>query len=213
MNPSPTRPTLTCLALAALGLGLVACTTRAAPPPATTSPPATAAPVTAPVTTTPTTTPAHSPTSAPVRLAGPAHCTSAQLRFTAAGSEGAAGTLSEAIRVTNIGPASCWTYGYVRLQILDASGRRLPTTTRGGVLNEEPRQVTLTKGSWGWFLIAYHHDPSQTCPSTPRAGTQLAIIAPDTTQTQIIALGTEAACGQLRISPILSASLRESMGM
>ena len=124
MNRSPTRLTLTCLALTALGLGLTACNTQASPSaaPATTSPPAAAAPVTPPVTTPP----AHSPTSPPADAAGPVHCPSAQLRFAAARSEGAAGTLYEAIRVTNIGPANCWTYGYVGLQILDASGHCPP---------------------------------------------------------------------------------------
>jgi hypothetical protein len=210
MKSSPTRPTLTGLALATLSLWLVACTTHAAPshPPATTSPPAAAAPVTTPVTTTPTPTPSHSPTSAPVRAAGPAHCTSAQLRFTAAGSEAAAGTFYEAFRVTNVGPASCWTRGYVRLQMLDASGRKLPTTTRGGVLNEEPRRVTLTKGRWGWFVIGSHRDPSICATALPPA-TQLAIIAPDTSQAQIITWGLS--CDQLQLSPILPASKWQPM--
>jgi hypothetical protein len=214
MNRSPTRLSLTCLAVTSLGLGLTACTTHAAPPPApaTTSPPAAAAPVTPPVTTTP----AHSPTPPPADAAGPVHCTSAQLRFAAARSEGAAGTLYEAIRVTNIGPTSCWTYGYVGLQILDASGRKLPTTTlRGaiGALGDEPRRVTLTTGSWGWFAIAYHHATSNLCATAPRTGAQLAITAPGTTQAQVITLGTDAACGQLGLSPIVPASLWKSMGM
>jgi hypothetical protein len=216
MNRSPARLTLTCLAVTSLGLGLTACSTHASPPPApapaTTTPPAAAAPVTPPVTTTP----AHSPTTPPADAAGPVHCTSAQLRFAAARSEGAAGTLYEAIRVTNIGPASCWTYGYVGLQILDASGRKLPTTTlRGaiGALGDEPRRVTLTSGSRGWFAISYHHDTSDTCSTAPRTGARLAITAPGTTQAQVITLGTDAACGQLGLSPIMPASLWKSMDM
>ena len=91
----------------------------------------------------------------------------------------------------------------------------MPTTTlRGTVpLSHEPRRVTLPTGSWGWFLISYHQDMSDTCSSAPRTGARLAINAPDTTQAHVITLQTHAACGQLTTSPILPASLWDSMGM
>jgi hypothetical protein len=217
MNRSPGQLALTCLALAGLGLGLPACSSHATPSAAaaTTSPPAAGALVTPSATIALTGAPAHSPTATPANPVGPVHCSSAQLRFAAARSEGAAGTLFEAIRVTNIGPASCWTYGYVGLQILDTSGRRVPTTTLRDRIGPrlEPRRVTLTKGRWGWFLIAYHQDTSETCTTAPRPGARLAIIAPDTTQAQVIRLRTNAACGQLGLSPIQPASLWKSTGM
>jgi ABC-type transport system substrate-binding protein len=148
------RPRTTIMILIALTAGALAgCTSTSAQAPsaAQTGTPAAGAPVTPPVTTTQATTPARtstSPATTPARPAtsratSPARCTSAQLRFAAARSDGAAGTLYESIRVTNIGPGTCWTHGYVRLQILDAAGRKLPTATLPGAiaLRHEPRRV------------------------------------------------------------------------
>jgi hypothetical protein len=89
----------------------------------------------------------------------------------------------------------------------------LPTaTSRGGIgPSLEPPRVTLIKGSWAWFGIAYHHDTSSTCTTAPRTGAKLAISAPRTTQAQVITLGISAACGQLGLSPILPASMWEPM--
>jgi hypothetical protein len=92
--------------------------------------------------------------------------------------------------------------------MLDASGRKVPTITRGGLLSDEPRRVTLTKGSWGWFVIGSHHDPS-VCMTALGAATQLAITAPDTTQAQVITWG--ASCNELGLSPILPASKWQPM--
>ena len=156
--------------------------------------------------------------SATSTAALPPHCSAAQLRFDAAGSQGAAGTINVGIKVTNLGPATCWTYGYVGLQILDAQGSAIPTATlRGadspyqGPLSPEqrnvPHRVQLAPGGWGWFNLAYSDVPtSGVCPVGPLPGAKLAIIAPDTTTPRTIALSTQACAGRLGISPILPAS-------
>jgi len=141
---------------------------------------------------------------------GIAHCAATQLRFTALGTNGAAGTIADAVRVTNLGPAGCWTYGYVGLTIIDQAGHRLPTTTIRGALAaivpNTPERVSLPKGAWAWFALAYHDSSPPSCTNPPAVGAQLAIIAPDTTQARDLTLRTDAACGQISVSPILSAS-------
>lgn len=208
-RPIRTKPCLSNLVLAALGLGLAACSTHSAPAPAgrpsTASPPADSATLTPPMTTpTPPPPPVRSSTASPAGAAGPTHCTSGQLRFTAvAGSDGAAGTIYRPIRVANIGPATCWTRGYVRLGWVDASGRTLPSPTIAPVLSEDNRRVTLTKTGWGWFMIGQPSDPSF-CEDAPRTATQLAITAPGATSAQVITWGP--GCDHLRLSPIRPAS-------
>jgi hypothetical protein len=138
------------------------------------------------------------------------HCKADRLRFTVLGTNGAAGTIADAVQVTNMGRASCWTYGYVGLTIIDRSGHRLPTTTIRGTLTaivpNTPERVTLPVGAWAWFALAYHDSAPASCANPPIAGAQLAIIAPDTTQAHDLTLRTDAACGQISVSPILPAS-------
>lgn len=221
LGPSSCRNRSVLAVIVAVTAALAACSspgkqqagagTSSPDPTAGTSSPTSGASTTAPATTTPRTGTTHG-------VAGPRHCTSAQLRYSVGGGQGAAGTINVGIRVTNIGPGTCWTYGYVGLQILDASGRPLPTTTLRGPASpfqgplptqqrNVPTRVTLTKGSWAWFDIAYT-DVNQIpdCPDGPLVGATLAIIAPDTTQAQSIPLTTQACGGKLGLSPILPAS-------
>jgi hypothetical protein len=149
---------------------------------------------------------------------GTAHCGSRQLRYRIERSEGAAGTINTAIRVTNTGPGTCWTYGYPGLQILDAARRPLPTVVLRGAaspfqgplppqLHDVPHRVTLPAGGWGWFDLAYSDvDQAAVCPAGPPAGTWLAVIAPDTTTPTVISLSTHICGGRLGVSPILPTS-------
>lgn len=187
--------------------------------PATATTPTTQATVTTTVapsssaTSTPTgtaTTPAPGTGTTGTGTAGTPHCSGTQLRFTALGSNGAAGTIADAVQVTNAGPAACWTYGYVGLTIIDGAGHRLPTTTvRGAPMATVPgtaERVTLPAGEWAWFALAYHDSAPPSCQNPPASGTRLAVIAPDTTQSQEVTLRTDAACGRIGVSPVLRAS-------
>ncbi len=143
---------------------------------------------------------------------GTRHCTAGQLGYLAIGSNGAAGTMVVAVRVTNTGPGACWTYGYPGLQIITAGGRPVPTTTLRGkegmpaALAGAPRRITLAEGSWAWFAVAYHDTPAAPCTSEPVAGARLAVIAPDTTRPKSVELRTWAACGRLGVSAVLPSS-------
>ncbi len=184
---------------------------------ATGSPQATAT-TSAPTPTPSTATTTSATTAAPAgTAAGPAHCTAAQLSFTAAGGQGAAGTINVGIRVTNTGSAACWTFGYVGLQLISASGVPLATTVLRGTaspfqgplstdLRTVAHRVTLAPGAWGWFDLAYSDVTSDQCPAGPAPAAKIAIIAPDTTQPRTVALSSRACGGRLGVSPVLPAS-------
>lgn len=184
-------------------------TTSVAPSASTTSSPAPTAPAPASPAGTPDRTGSVGGSSGG---RGVEHCAVAQLRYRVIGSNGAAGTILTAVRVTNTGPGACWIYGYPGLQILSSSGRTVPTTTvRGGEglprsLAGSPRRIALSSGDWAWFAVAYHGTPAPPCTSQPVAGTELAVIAPDTTQPKTVKLDTFAACGRLGVSAVLAAS-------
>lgn len=223
-SPAPRGRAVALLAAIAVAAATAACSSTPAPGPARTPPATTSAPP--PATGTTTSAPPPATTSAPPRApasapppataagdgtsAGMASCTSGQLAFSVAGTNGAAGTIADAVRVTNTGPGSCWTYGYVGLTIIDRAGHRLPTTTVRGAglatVPDGPRRVTLPRGAWAWFALVYHDSAPPSCTNPPAAGTHLAIIAPDTTQPRDLALDTVAACGRINVSPMLAAS-------
>src|SRR5512140_2012731 len=77
------------------------------------SPPAGSSPAAAPATTA-------GPGSAPGAAAGPRAgraCTAGQVSLTVIGTNGAAGTLVDAVRLTNRGTAACTVTGYVDLAV------------------------------------------------------------------------------------------------
>ena len=156
-------------------------------------------------------------TGAGATATGPAHCLAGQLSYQAGSSSAAAGTVNVGIKVVNSGSKPCWTFGYPGLEIIDAGGTRLPTTTLRGAdspfqgpltsrLRNVPARVVLAAGSWGWFELAYSDVPASDCPSGPVPGSTLGIIAPDTTAQRTVPLSTQACGGRLGVSPILPAS-------
>lgn len=98
------------------------------------------------------------------------------------GSEGAAGHIILTFRVANTAPTSCWLYGFVGMQMLDAAGRNLPTRVvrNGGLFSNQsgPTQFTLQPAQAASFLVAFGEVPVGSETTCPQAA-QLVLTPPD----------------------------------
>jgi hypothetical protein len=141
-------------------------------------------------------------------------CQPSQLNLTtdaAHSSGGAAGSLGITYMFTNTSATACTLTGFPGLQLLNASGQPLTTTTIRNT--ETPSAVTLQPGRQAWFDIEF---PTQTgfgslqCPTSAA----LAVIPPNDTTAlvvrgsggQIGAYGGDIPhlmCGNINVSPIL----------
>lgn len=115
-------------------------------------------------------------------MAGPSRCHTSQLAVAFAGSEGAAGTIILTFRMANTTPTGCWLYGFVGMQMLDATGRNLPTRVvrNGGLFSNQsgPTQFTLQPGQAATFLMAFGNVPVGSETICPQAA-QLVVTPPD----------------------------------
>ena len=168
-------------------------TTPAPSTPATTT---TTAPLT-PTTATKTTTTAFAKGSA---------CTASNLTASFLGSNGAAGTIELAFALKNSGTATCHTYGWPGVELLDANGAALPTNatrTTTDLLGDTPAAVlTLKPGEQASFRLVASDFASGggNCPNA----SQLQIYAPDDTVTMKVPIsGGVPACGKATLSPLL----------
>ena len=85
---------------------------------------------TAPVTSVaPTTVATGSTVAPPTTAGGPQRCAPSSLKgsFTLAPGGGSAGHVEAQVVLTNVGAAVCTMFGYIGMQLLDASGAPLPT--------------------------------------------------------------------------------------
>jgi hypothetical protein len=142
-------------------------------------------------------------------------CQPSQLNLTtdaAHSSGGAAGSLGITYMFTNTSATACTLGGFPGLQLLNASGQPLTTTTIRN--SETPSVVTMQPGRHAWFDIEF---PTQTgfgslqCPTSAA----LAVIPPNDTTAlvvrgpggQIGAYGGDIPhlmCGTINVSPILT---------
>jgi Protein of unknown function (DUF4232) len=159
------------LALGAVGM-VAGCTSGSTSSPTTTS---TIARTTEASSTTSTTS---------TTVAGATRCVAAGLTGSVEGTNGVAGTIQMTVALKNTATTSCSTGGYPGLQLVDASGQALPTTTvRGGSLTFEhiaPMTLTVPAGGTVWFNIGYSDVPHAGETSCPTA-TQIQVIPPNDT--------------------------------
>ena len=115
-------------------------------------------------------------------MTGPSRCHTSQLAVAFAGSEGAAGTIILSFGMANAAPTGCWLYGFVGMQMLDASGRNLPTRVmrNGGLFSNQsgPTQFTLQQGQAATFLVAFGNVPVGSETTCTQAA-QLVVTPPD----------------------------------
>jgi hypothetical protein len=167
----PTVYALTAAGLLAAACGEGAPASQASPGPSASAPAAAGSP-----------TPSQPVQSGPGPSAGPSRCHTAQVGVAFASSEGAAGHLYLTFRITNNGPGSCWLYGFVGMQMLDAGAHELPTRVlrNGGAFSNQapPSQFTLQSGQAATFQVAYGTVPTGAETACPQAA-QLIVTPPD----------------------------------
>lgn len=209
------------LLLAAVGLAGVALAACSSGP---TSGSGTTTTTSSPTTTTgrSTTTTGRSPTTTTASPAttststtghpGVTTCLASQLSIAAAAGNGAAGTITTTMSMTNTSSTTCTLYGYPGMQLLDAQGGNIPTSVvRGGVSEGPPASanppslVTLAPGQAGTFTMQYEDVPvgnETSCPTSAKAE----ITPPNDTKPAVVTLAI-APCGNgtVHVSPVYAA--------
>jgi hypothetical protein len=192
--------------LAGAGLTLAACSSSPSPKHSTTTTQRSTS--TTSSSTTPTT--AVAPTTAPP--AASAACT----HITAAPgqSQGAAGTITGVVTVSNTGTTTCTVDGYPTLALFSGSGAPLTVTMANGLTvdissqaNAAPASVALAPSSTAQFAYQFSDVPVGTetsCPTSEQASTTM---PGSTTPSPTFALAI-APCGNgtIHVSPVYTAS-------
>ncbi len=173
--------------------------------------------------TTSTTRPASSttsasttPTTAPPTTTSTAAASTACTRITAspAQGQGAAGTITGLINVTNAGTASCTVNGYPTMALFSGSGAPLTVTVVNGLsvtisssANAPPSSVSVAPSSSAQFAYQFSDVPvgSETsCPTSETADVTMpgAATASPSFQLAIAPCGN----GTIRVSPVYAGS-------
>jgi hypothetical protein len=161
--------------------------------------------------TSTSTTPSKSATSLPP--SGTATCQPKQLSLGTQTSNGAAGTISLVVTMTNTSAATCTLDGYPGMLLLDAQGIDLPTDViRGGVASipggpatQPASLVTLAPTAGAAFSLSYEDVPTGTetsCPTSAKAE----ITPPNDTAYAVMTLQlTACSGGTVHVSPVYAA--------
>jgi len=204
-----TPPRWALAVLAGAALVLAACSSSPSTPSRSTT--TTRAPV--PTTAAPATT---TTTSAPTTTSTTAAASSACNRITASAgqSQGAAGTITGVITVTNTGTSTCTANGYPQVALLSGSGAPLTVTMVNGLsvnlsgpANAAPSLVSVAPSSTARFAYQYSDVPvgsETTCPTSEMA----TVTMPGATAaspTFALAIGP-CGSGTIRVSPVYAAS-------
>jgi hypothetical protein len=118
----------------------------------------------------------------------------------------AAGHVAVTYGLSNASAVACTLFGYPGVQMLDASGRPIPTqVSHGGSYTfpvETPMVVTLPPGGQASFFLGYADVPSGTETSCPQSA-RLALTPPGSTGTVQLA-DQIAPCGggAVAVSPV-----------
>ncbi len=143
-----------------------------------------------------------------------ATCQPSQLKLSSQTGNGAAGTITLVITMTNTSTTTCSLYGYPGMQLLDAKGTDLPTKViRGGVettpsspAKKPASTVTLAPGKVAAYSLTYSDVPTgneTSCPESAKAE----VTAPNDTATATMTLAISAcAGGTLHVSPVYAFS-------
>jgi hypothetical protein len=158
-----------------------------------------------------TTTSAPSSTSTTLRPLAP--CSGAALTGSVASSQGAAGTITTTVRLTNGGATACRTDGVPTLQLLDANSHPIPTTVLHGhgtfpvaAANARPRPQRVTVGGTTTFMFQYSDVPAGTQTTCPQAA---AInVYPPGSATPVLVTEQLSVCdmGTVYVSPLYGAT-------
>lgn len=160
-------------ALAGAGLLLAACSSSPSPHHSTTT--TTQRTTTTSSSTTPTTT---APTTSPPTAVS-AVCN--HISASAGSSEGAAGTITGVVTVTNTGPTACTVNGYPTVALYSGSGAPLTVTMANGLsvdlspaANAPPTPVAIAPASTAQFAYQFSDVPvgaETSCPTSEQAST------------------------------------------
>jgi hypothetical protein len=174
------------------------------------SPAKQAAPPTSGVTTTTgaahSSTTLSSPSTTPTTSTTVPGCTGTNYALSLLGTEGAAGTSEVTFAFRNTASATCPLSGYPGIQLIDAAGADISTTTlRGGTLSITdfaPTTVEVGPGASAYFNMTYSDVTTGTETSCPTA-TTLQAIAPNTsTALQVPGRFTVCNNGTVTVSPV-----------
>ena len=155
-----------------------------------------------------TTTTAAGGATSTTATAAAATCTTGQLVASLAGGNGAAGTIETTVALRNSSTTTCVLEGYPALQMVDATGADLPTTTVDGghysFTSSVPSVVTIAPGQSGSFAIGYSDVPSGSETSCPTSAALQ--ITPPSAHDHLTVPASLAPCSQgtLVVSPILT---------
>jgi hypothetical protein len=192
-------------ALASAGLGLAACSSSPSPKHSTTTTTQRAATTTS--STTSTTAPTTTSTAA--AAAGCNHITASPGQ-----SEGAAGTITGVVTVTNTSTATCTVDGYPTMALFSGSGAPITVTMVNGLsvtltppANAPPSSVAIAPSSTAQFAYQYSDVPvgaETSCPTSEQASVTMPG-ATTSSPTFALAIGP---CGNgtIRVSPVYKAS-------
>ena len=132
-------------------------------------------------------------------------CHSAQLRLSAAGSNGGGGNVVQNYWLRNAGTVPCTLYGYPGARLLAADGAPMPTTVVRGPNPIMPRQapatVTLRPGQSAQFVLGFSQISPTGTTSCPIAS-RLELTPPNAYHPLSVAARIQACQGRLFVSPV-----------
>jgi hypothetical protein len=141
----------------------------------------------------------------PVPATTPGRCHTGGLTVALGGENGAAGSVYLTFVLTNTGTSPCSLYGYVGMQLLNASGQALPTkVVRDGVgpATAGPSRFLLLPGTAANFRASYEHATQGGLPSVCPMAARLEITPPDEFDHQTIPLDMNPCLGQINVTPV-----------
>jgi len=203
---TPSRWALALLACA--GGVLAACSSSPSTPKHTTTTTHANAPTTSSTTSSTTTASTTTTTSAAASTACN-HITAA-----ASGSQGAAGTITGIITVTNTGTTSCTANGYPKVALYSGSSAPLTVTMVNGLsvdlsppANATPSAVAIAPSSTAQFAYQYSDVPVGTETSCPTSETAAVTLPGATTSSALFPLAIGPCnTGTIRVSPVYAPS-------
>jgi hypothetical protein len=166
-------------------------------------------------TTSSTSSPTTPTTAATTTSTGAASPECSHITATAGQGQGAAGTITGVITVTNTGPSACTVNGYPTMALFSGSGAPLTVTMANGLTvtvsppaaNAGPSAVTIAPSSTAQFAYQYSDVPVGAQTSCPSSESVSVTMPGATTGSPAFALAI-APCnnGTIRVSPVYAAS-------
>ena len=203
-----TRRRLALALVAGAAVVLAACSSSPSTPKKATTTTHAAASVSAPSSTT-TTAAAPTTTSTPAAAAACTHVTGSPGQ-----GQGAAGTITGVVTVTNTGTTQCSANGYPLIALFSGSGAPLPVTMVNGLsvtissaANAPPSTVMLAPGSAAQFAYQFSDVPVGAETSCPTSESAQVTMPGSTTASPTFQLAI-APCsnGAIRVSPVYASS-------